>query len=59
MGSSQQHSLLAFGASGTPQQKVVHVLVNRLKNKVCGFKCVRCAKLLSGFSAAMFLRRVT
>ncbi|TFK43927.1 hypothetical protein BDQ12DRAFT_702865 [Crucibulum laeve] len=30
----QQHSLLSLGASATPQQKIVQVLVNRLKNKL-------------------------
>ncbi|KAG6849386.1 hypothetical protein H0H93_008893 [Arthromyces matolae] len=34
MGGSHQHSLLSLGTAGTPQQKVVHVLVNRLKNKL-------------------------
>lgn len=32
--SSQQHSLLSLGASATPQQKIVQVLVNRLKHKL-------------------------
>ncbi|KAG5648701.1 hypothetical protein DXG03_000048 [Asterophora parasitica] len=36
MGSIQQHSLLSLGASATPQQKVVQVLVHRLKNKARG-----------------------
>ncbi|GLB34218.1 putative GTPase-activator protein for Ras-like GTPases [Lyophyllum shimeji] len=34
MTSTQAHSLLSLGASATPQQKVVQVLVNRLKNKL-------------------------
>ncbi|KAG5638079.1 hypothetical protein H0H81_001929 [Sphagnurus paluster] len=34
MASTQQHSLVSLGASATPQQKVVQVLVNRLKNKL-------------------------
>ncbi|KAG6854445.1 hypothetical protein C0991_006524 [Blastosporella zonata] len=34
MVSTQQHSLLSLGGAGTPQQKVVQVLVNRLKNKL-------------------------
>lgn len=34
MGPSQLHSLHYLGASATPQQRVVHVLVNRLKHKL-------------------------
>jgi hypothetical protein len=33
-GLAQPHSLQSLGAAATPQQKVVQVLVNRLKNKV-------------------------
>lgn len=35
-GNSHQHSLLSLGASATPQQRVVQVLVSRLKNRVSG-----------------------
>ncbi|KAF8076811.1 hypothetical protein FPV67DRAFT_1605221 [Lyophyllum atratum] len=34
MGSTQPHSLLSLGASATPQQKVVQVLVKRLKDRL-------------------------
>ncbi|RDB19915.1 Neurofibromin [Hypsizygus marmoreus] len=34
MSSIQQHSLSSLGASATPQQKIIQVLVNRLKNKL-------------------------
>ncbi|KAG6811909.1 hypothetical protein H0H92_005307 [Tricholoma furcatifolium] len=34
MGASQQHSSASLSGSGTPQQKVVQVLVNRLKAKL-------------------------
>jgi neurofibromin 1 len=33
-GSTQPHSILSVGASVTPQQKMIQVLVTRLKNKV-------------------------
>jgi hypothetical protein len=39
---SQNHSLQALGASVTPQQKIVQVLVQRLKQKV-RTGCVPCA----------------
>ncbi|KNZ78617.1 Neurofibromin [Termitomyces sp. J132] len=34
MGNTHQPSLLSLGGAGTPQQKVVHILVNRLRNKL-------------------------
>lgn len=33
---TQSHSINSIGATATPQQKIVQVLVNRLKNKVRG-----------------------
>lgn len=39
---SQNQSLQTLGASVTPQQKIVQVLVNRLRQKVWEWCCFQC-----------------